>query len=132
MVRMAVLALIGGVALMPFVDKEALDKSGSVPVVMHPADEAVFIAANSSGVQCRIVTKSVSQNAMVTVRPDDDCAALHEGFATITGWKADESGQVELKDANGMTFAVLAPSDGLAYEAVSPASLMLTLERQAY
>ncbi len=132
MIKTIVGLAFAGIALTPFAEK------GSAPSPLPYADvdpiqtssmkagsRTGYLVSAASGSSCRIVVAMLGSSD-AAARADASCANVYPGLETVTRWSSSSENTVNLITNTGAALLVLGPSDGFAYEAVSPAATQIT------
>ncbi len=123
---------IAGIALTPFAEKGSaptpLPYAGIDPIQtssMKTGSRTEYLASAASGKSCRIVV-AVLGSGDAAASADENCASVYPGLDTVARWSSAGGNTVNLITRSGTALLELGPSDGFAFEAVSPAAAQIT------
>ncbi len=132
MIRTIFSLALAGIALTPYAD------TGTPPTVLPYADvdpiqtssmktgsRTEYLASAASGRSCRIVV-AVLGSGDAAASADANCAGVYPGLDTLAHWSSAGGNTVNLFTKSGTALLELGPSDGFAFEAVSPAAAQVT------
>lgn len=119
--------LAGGAGLMNTnVENGPVFRAGKVPQTL---DGSLTYAARNAQTDavCLIKRLAGARPTVSVLQMDADCGEVFSDMPTAVSWLDLEDGSAVLVDSGGRELLVFGPSDGFAFESVTPGSLIVTL-----
>lgn len=102
--------------------------TASQGISKSPVYDHYMLVDHRSNRSCLVALYRAPGYDVHRVEAGEECSDIHASLADARVWHETPQGEVTLADIRGNKIMSLAPGDGMAYEVLAPANVLLSME----